>query len=204
MVLAARRAYSDATRWMREARPPRAQRSRFAGTLFTLSLAAGVVVLGAIALLSPARYGSPGARPFGDKQVSLVILVVVLATTGWLLTSGRRKARELVMDRRRALEHPARDGAADALTDTPGPFRTRFAVGWVWGPMIAGVFAAALAFSSIYFLIDALLARFDVGWEQPAFALGDAIAAFVLFRALAGRIATLPVASAAYRAASEA
>jgi hypothetical protein len=60
--------------------------------------------------------------------------------------------------------------------------------------------AGAFAFSTAYFAVDAILARFEVGWQQPLLGVVDAAIAFVLFLACAPRGGRVPLAYRAYRA----
>lgn len=60
--------------------------------------------------------------------------------------------------------------------------QSRFAVAWVWGPMVVAVIAVLFAFSSAYFLIDAILQRFVVGWETPILAAVSALVSIILWR----------------------
>ncbi len=58
---------------------------------------------------------------------------------------------------------------------------------------------ATFAFSTSYFAVDAVLARFRVGWQQPVLGVADGIVAFLLFRMAARRLALWPFAYRIYR-----
>lgn len=91
------------------------------------------------------------------------------------------------------------DPAVHALLAAPATLRTRFALGWVWAPAGAVVAAAFFAASSAYFLVDAVLARFQIGWEQPLLAAVNAVAGLLLLRLAATRLATWRLAFSVHR-----
>lgn len=114
----------------------------------------------------------------------------------WLV----RKAREPF---RRPLEgDPAFAGAAHALGAAPAPLKTRFAVGWIWVPAGAALVALAGCLSTAYFVVDAVLARFEVGWQQPVLAGANLLLAWIVLRAAAGRLAVWPLAVSVHREAT--
>jgi hypothetical protein len=61
---------------------------------------------------------------------------------------------------------------------------------------------AAATLASAYFVVDAILARFEVGWQQPVFAAVYLGIAWGAFRASAGRLAVWPLSVSAHRAAT--
>lgn len=200
MVRAARRAYSDVIRWMKEARP-RGVAGRLALKLFRTIYAGSFLLLGTIGLLRPSRFGSPTSRPLRSPEwIALAVLVAVVAAI--VIVRRRRIAaslRRLLEPFRHPLDHPSHEPAAGALESCPTPLRTRFALGWVWGPAGAVVLAAFLAASSAYFLIDAVLARFEIGWEQPILAALQALASLLVLRAVATRLSTWRLAVSVHR-----
>jgi hypothetical protein len=194
MVLAAHRAYAQVKRATRAARPPRVARVRMARRALGGTFVAGTGVLGLIAVVSPGNFGQPGATtartgwPFYllIALISCCILLGVInrAQLVWL---GSRLREPLL---RPLDDHPSFSDAADALAACPGPVRMRWAIGWVWGPIAWAVAGTTFAFSSAYFLVDALLARFRVGWAQPLYALAFAALSLFVFALAAGRLST--------------
>jgi hypothetical protein len=207
MVIAARRAYSDATKWIRSSRPSRLHGWNRAGILFVNSFLAGVLLLGAIGTLAPSRFGSPGARAFRSGLPSLALIGIV-ALCGMFAFIRRREIASVVRRLREPAhslfgDDPAFEGAANALESCPKPMQSRFALFWVWGPAAVFVLGGILAFSAAYFVIDAVLAGFSVGWEQAALGAGNALASLVIFRVAAARLATWRLALSVYRSATE-
>jgi hypothetical protein len=207
MVIAARRAYSDATRWIRSSRPSRLRGWNRAGILFVNSFLVGVLLLGVIGTLAPSRFGSPGATAFRSGLPSFALIGIV-ALCGmcafirrreivWALRRLREPAHRIFSD------EPAFEGAVNALEACPRPMQSRFALFWVWGPAAMFVLGAVFAFSAAYFVIDAVLASFSVGWEQVALGAGNALASVVVFRVAAARLATWRLALGVYRSATE-
>ena len=193
-MLAARRAYVAATRWVRSARAPRIDRWGFARRAFGSALTAALLVMAGIALLAPSNFGAPGSDPLRSGWPALVLIAVLVMSLA--LAVVKRAGIRRVIDRtiepwRRPLsEHEAFEGAADALAACPAVLRNRFAVLWVWGPMGLVVAATTLAFSTAYFLVDAVLARFGVGWQQAAYGVGSAVVSVGLFGLVATRLST--------------
>jgi hypothetical protein len=207
MVIAARRAYSDATKWIRSSRPSHIRGWNRAGILFVNSFLAGILLLGVIGTLAPSRFGSPGARAFSSGLPSLALIGIV-ALCGMFAFIRRREivwaVRRLREPARRALrEDPAFEGAVNALEACPRPMQSRFALFWVWGPAAVFVLGGVFAFSAAYFVIDALLAGFSVGWEQAALGVANALASLMIFRLAAARLATWRLALSVYRSATE-
>ena len=194
MVVAAERAYSDAKRWMRSARPRRIQRNRFAWRSFGGFFVAGIVVLGVISLIAPNSFGAPGTNTLGTGWPLMAILSLIAASLlyafvrrrslAWLLTRIRDPYR------RRMNDHPSFDGAADALAECPNPYRTRFALNYVWIPIGLTVLGATFAFSVAYFVIDAVGARFMVGWGQAVYAAVFVALSVLTLAVAAGRLST--------------
>lgn len=203
--MSGRSAYTDAVRWLRAARPRRVARGRFAGRALGASLAAGVVVLGALGLVSPSLYRAGAGGRLRDLQVAVLVAAVVVAALV-LAVNGRRLvwlARRVQEPLRRPLDHErAFEGVASNLAAAPQRLRTRFAVKWVWTPALLAVAGVTFAFSTAYFVVDAILARGLVGWGQLAFAAGNALLSLTSFAAGALRFATWRVATSAHRDAT--
>lgn len=204
MVIAARRAYSDAVRWMKSARPPGSRSGRLAWKLFRSSYLSALLLLGVIGLVRPSRFGSPTSRPLRSSEwAALALLVAVVAGFALLRRrSVRRSLERFAEPFRRPIDHPSYEPAASALDSCPAPFRTRFAFGWVWGPAAGFVLAAFLAASSAYFAVDAILAGFSIGWEQLVLAAIQAGAALIVMRLVSSRLATWRLALSVYRTVS--
>ena len=194
MVLAGGRAYVAAKRAMRSARPGRIARIRFARRVFGSLLVAGLGLLALIGVLAPSNFGQPGAATPRSGWPFFVLLAVMAGTCG--LAAGRwRELAWLGARLREPLarplhEHPRFDDAADAVASCPPPLRLRWALTYVWGPILWAVVAATLAFSSAYFIVDAVLARGRVGWAQPLYAVGFAALSTLVLALSAGRLAT--------------
>jgi hypothetical protein len=206
MVLAAGRAYSSAKRLVRATRPRRIDRVAFARRAFGGSFASGILVLGLIALASPARFGQPGASTLRTGWPSIALLVAI----GLCLLAGLARRRHLLWLGGRVREPLLRPleevsgfyDAVEALEACPAPLRTRFALSWVWGPVATAVLGGTFAFSAAYFVVDAILARGRVGWAQPVYALAFTAASLVVFALGAGRFATWRVAASVHREAT--
>jgi hypothetical protein len=203
MVIAAGRAYADLIRWIKEARPKTLDSWRLARRLWGTLLLGALVLLGGIGLLSPARFGSPTSRPRrGAEWWALAALVTVsLAVLLMRRGSVRSSARRLGETFTRGLEsHPSFEPAVNALDSCPAALRTRFALGWMWGPAAVAVLAAVCAASAVYFVIDAILARFSVGPEQILFTGVNAVVSLLVLRLGAKRLAVWRLSLAVYRA----
>ena len=203
-VLSARRAYADAAAWIKSARPRRIDKWRFAERAFGGSLLAAVPVLGGIALVSPDSFGAPGSNTLrsgwplyvllGVVGVSAAMVIARLATLRWLIT----RIREPFI---RPFDGDARfEGAADALSRCPAAHKSRFALLWVWTPAALATLGTICAFATTYFLVDAILARFDVEPEQPLYAAAFVAASLLFFRLAATRLATWRLAANVHRA----
>lgn len=201
-----RRAYSDAAAWMRSRVPSRRSRERLAGAALTGSLMDGALLMSLIGLVSPASFGASGSRAFGSGTRTIALLGIAVVCGIWLarrLRAHRWLVAKVREPFRRPLEDdPAFAGAAAALDATRAPLKTRFAIGWVWLPAVAAIVAAGASLSTAYFLVDAVIARFQVGWQQPVFAGVDLVLAWTLFRTAAGRIAVWPLAVSVHREAT--
>ena len=203
--VSARGAYADAVAWLRAARPRRVARGRFARRAFGASFAAGVVVLGALGLADPSLFRAGAGGRLRDLQVAALAVAVAVATLV-LAANGRRLvwlARRVQEPLRRPLEHErAFEGVASNLAAAPQRLRTRFALAWVWTPALLAVAGVTFAFSTAYFVVDAILARGLVGWGQLAFAAANALLSLAAFGAGAVRFATWRVAASAHRDAT--
>lgn len=201
MVIAARRAYSDTLRWIKDARPRGSRSGRLALRLFRALYVGALVLLGLIGLVRPSRFGAPTSRPLRSAEwAALALLVAVLGIYLFLRRRDIRASSARFLEPfRRPIDHPSYDPAASALGSCPAAFRTRFALGWVWGPAAAFLLAALLAAASAYFVVDAILAGFDIGWQQPVLALIQAALSLVVLRAAATRLATWRLALSVHR-----
>ena len=203
MVIAAHRAYSDACAWIRSSARGSGSLSR-AKSSFGWAYLWAFVTLGTIGILSPRRFGTPGATAFRGGWATALLIVSVTACLVYLMTKTRylawAVARALEPFRRDLSEDPAFEGAAGALSSCPAALRSRFAFGWVWGPLGLATLGVVFAAASAYFLVDAILARFQVGWGQPVFALGHALVSLFLFVVAARRLRTWRLAASVRRA----
>jgi uncharacterized membrane protein YdcZ (DUF606 family) len=194
MVLAARRSYVAAKRATRAARPSRIARARFARRAFGVAFVAGLALLAFIAVVAPSNFGQPGAAtarsgwPF-FLLLGLIGAVVAYAAFHWkrIAWLGQRLREPLV---RPLNELPGFEAAADALASCPSPLRLRWSLNYVWGPLLWALAAGTLAFSSAYFVVDAVLARGRVGWAQPLYAVVFGLLSIAVLAGAAGRLAT--------------
>ncbi|MFN2488826.1 MAG: hypothetical protein ABR529_03620 [Actinomycetota bacterium] len=99
-------------------------------------------------------------------------------------------------------EEPHFDDAVETLESCPAPLRMRYAIAWVWGPIAWAVVGGTCAFSAAYFVVDAILARFRVGWEQPLYGAVFGVLSVIVFAGAAGRLATWRFAASVYREAT--
>ena len=193
--------YSNATRWIRSA-TPRLDATKWAARALDTGLVAGVLVLGTIGLISPSSFGDPGAAPVRMGWPWFVLLGAVTACVV-VIASRSRRVSILIRNATRAVGYEdVLAGATDSLAATRPAFQTRFALAWVWGPALLLVVGATFAFAAAYFAVDALLARFQVGWESAALAVANALVAYVVFRVGAFRGARLLVSHRAHRDAT--
>ncbi|MDQ3985980.1 MAG: hypothetical protein M3280_05725 [Actinomycetota bacterium] len=205
--MSSRRAYTDAIAWIKSARPRRLDKWRFSERAFGAALLAAAPLLGGIALVSPDSFGAPGSNTLqtgwplyvllGLVGLSLALVLARASTVRWLMV----RVREPFI---RPFEGDARfEGAADALARCPAPLRSRFAVSWIWGPVALAGLGTICAFSTAYFLVDAILVRFEVGLEQPIYAAAFAAASLGFFRLAATRLATWRLAVNVHRAVTQ-
>jgi hypothetical protein len=203
VVLAGRRAYSDAVRRLKAARPRRIDSGRFAARAFWGSFATGIVVLGALALLAPSSFGTPGARALrggvwtlalgGLIAVAVIALLLNARHLRWLYARIREPfARPLTENRHL-------DVAADALAACPESYHSRWATSWVWVPALIAVAGVTFAWSSAYFVVAAVLSGGRVGWGNPVLAAGNAILSLVMFAMGAVRLSTWRLALSVHR-----
>ena len=207
MVLASTRAYSDLVRWMRSARPPGMDLWLRSRRHFTSSLIAGIVVLGLIGLLDPSSFGAQKAAFARGWPTTLLAGLLTLSAVLLATRFGRirRAAMRTVEPWFQPLyESPAWPGASGALAACPAGSRTRFALGWVWGPVILVVVACTFSWSTAYFVIDAILSGGRIGWGQPLYALGFAFLSLGTWRLAEVRLATWRLAASIHREVSQA
>lgn len=204
MVIAARRAYADLIRWIKRARPRTFNGWRLARRLFWTCVVGATLLLGTIGLLQPARFGSR-ARPLQAIEwwalaALLAIFVVALVVRRTRLQAAATRLQQTF---RGGLEqHASFEPAVSALDSCPVPFRSRFALGWVWGPAALAVAGAIGAASAVYFVIDAILARGRVGPEQALLAAVNAVVSLVILRLAASRLSVWRLSYAVHRAAT--
>ncbi|MDQ4125620.1 MAG: hypothetical protein M3134_08480 [Actinomycetota bacterium] len=200
------RPYNDAVAWMRSRVPPASGRAALANGALTAALVDGLLLMSLIGLVSPASFGLSGGRAFGNTSRTVTLVAVAAACAVWFalrLRTHRWVVAGVREPFRRALEDdPAFAGAAGALEAAPGALRTRFALGWIWLPALAVLGAVATSLATAYFLVDAVIAQFEVGWQQPAFAGVNLVVAWVLLRIAAGRLAVWPLAVSVHREAT--
>ncbi len=203
MVMSSRRAYRDAVRWVKSARPRGFGRWRYAERSLGATVAAAVPILGLIGLVSPASFASPASNTLRSGWPLYVLLAVLAASFLYLFARRGRIRWAFARVREPFLRAPEGDqryeAAADALAACPAALRTRFAVWWVWGPLVITALAVTAGFSATYFLIDAILARFNVGWEHPILSVANLVVSFVLFVLVSARMATWRLAVAVHR-----
>ena len=147
-----------------------------------------------------------GGRAFGSTTRTLALGAVALACGLWFVMRLRTHrwvvARAREPFRRPLEDDPAFPGAAGALDAARAPLKTRFAAGWILLPVLAVLGATGAALTTAYFLIDAVIARLEVGWQQPVFAAVNLVVAWALLRAAAGRLAVWPLAVSVHREAT--
>jgi hypothetical protein len=201
MVISARKAYSEAVRWLKSARPRRIDAGRFAMRSFGASLAAGIVVLGLLGLFSPSSFNIPGSRALAGKwTLALAGLVAVCAL---ILLANIRHLRWLFARIREPFVRPLGtkhfEGAADALAACPEALQSRWAASWVWGPALIAVAGVTFAFSSAYFVVGAVLSGGRIGWGNPIVAGINALLSFLCFALGATRLSTWRLALSVHR-----
>jgi hypothetical protein len=206
-------AYSDAVKWTKLDRPRRFDRASFAGHCWQNSFVAGVVVLGVIGFLSPTTYGQTrgfsergrfGALGLGWPGLVLLGLVVLGLLYALAHREGIRWTILRVIDpwRRPMTESSSYEGAVGALDASSDALKTRYAWRFVYRPMVLAVLATFFAFSSAYFLVDATLARFEVGWQQPVLGVVNTLISLILWRVAALGLSTYRLAASVYKSVS--
>jgi hypothetical protein len=164
---------------------------------------AGVGLLSAIGILSPSQFGQPGADTFRSGWPLIVLVVIAGIAVASALVRRSELAWALARVREpfvRPLEgEPRFEEAAEALALCPAPLRGRYALLYSWGPAGLALLGGIFAFSCAYFLVDAVLARFSVGWAHPAYAVGFAVASLFVFALAAGRLATWRLATSVHK-----
>lgn len=202
-MLAARRAYVDAVKWVKSARPRRFSRVRYAERALGATVASAIPLLTLIALGSPASFGSRASNTLHTGWPLYVLLAILGLSLIYLVTRGARILWSLRRIRDPFVREPRGDpryeNAADNLAACPGPLKTRFAIQWVWGPVVIAVLAVMTGFAGAYFVIDAVLARFNVAWYHPVYAAGNILLSLVLFALVSGRLTTWRLATAVHR-----
>ncbi|HEX2295158.1 MAG TPA: hypothetical protein VHN37_07610 [Actinomycetota bacterium] len=201
-----RRPYGDAVAWIRSRVPSRRVRGAIAAGFLGALLVDALLLLSSIALVSPSSFGDAGARAFGSGTRTIALGAIAGAAGLWFL-SRLRNHRRVVARIREPFRHPLEDdpafgGAAGALEAAPGALQTRFAIGWIWIPALAVLGALAASLTTAYFLVDAVVARFEIGWQQPVFAAANLVVGWALLRAAAGRLAVWPLAVSVHREAT--
>lgn len=203
-MLAARRSYVDAVRWVKSARPPEAR--GFSRRAFAAALTAGLGVMALIAFTSPTTFGARGSSTLRTGWPGLTLLALLIVTGLLALFARARIAWAVARIReplRRPLEeHECFSAASDALRSTAGPFRSRFAASWIVLPAGLVVLGTLFSFSAAYFAVDALLARFDVTPFQPLYGIASALLALATFRLASGRASTWRLAVSVYKDAA--
>ena len=194
------RAYADANRWMKAVSARRAERTW--RLTFYVALLGGVVVVGAIGLASPSVFGDPHAAPGRGGWPWFVVLALVLVCASPFALGGKRLVG-IARPRAELADVDAVEAATNALSASSAPFRTRFAMTWIWIPIAAAVAGTAFSFAAAYFAVDAILARFQVGFTHAILAIADVALAAGAFRIAAPRLTTLSAAVRAHRDASE-
>jgi hypothetical protein len=206
-------AYSDAVKWTKLGRPRRLNRASFAGRCWQNSFVAGVIVLGSIGLLSPSTYGQTrgfsargqfGALGLGWPGWALAGMVLLGLVYSLVHREGIRWTVVRVIDpwRRPLEENPNYEGAVGALDASSDANRTRYLWRFVYKPLALAVLATFFAFSSAYFLVDATLAQFQVGWQQPVLGVVNSIASALLWRLTAVGLSTYRLAASVHKAVS--
>lgn len=201
-----RSAYSDAAAWMRSREPRGRARERVSAAVLGAFLVDSVLLLALIGLFSPASFGAEGSRAFGNTPRTLMLAAVAGACAMWFVRRIRvhRWAFESMREpfRRPLEDDPAFSGASGALSAARPPLQTRFAIAWIWAPALAALVAAAASLTTAYFLVDTVIARFEIGWQQPIIAAVNLVLAWLLLRIAAGRLAVWPLAVSVHREAT--
>jgi hypothetical protein len=201
-----RSAYADATGWIKSSRR-RFDKMRYARKGFGAALLAGLLLLGTIGILSPRSFGSTGSRTLQTGWpkwvlLGLIALCAIYAISKWrYIRWALRRVRDPFV--RAPAGDPRYEGAADALAESPAAYRSRFAFWWIWAPVLLVVLGCMFAFSVAYFVVDAVLAGFEVGWETPVLAGVNLILGLLFFRLAASRLSTWRMAVAVHRSVTQ-
>ncbi|MDQ3662163.1 MAG: hypothetical protein M3454_14120 [Actinomycetota bacterium] len=202
MVVAAERSYRDAVRWIKTERAP-LRRAALTRRATRTALLTGLSLMGTIGLLSPESFGVVRGQTSLRDWPPLVVVGLVAACVGYglLHRAEVRSVLERLRDPyvRPLHEHPGFEGAADALAMCPRAYRARFALVFVYRPLAMSLAAVVCALSTTYFVIDAILARFLVGWSQPVYALVFLFLALILFYLAAPKLSTWRVAASVHK-----
>ena len=195
------RAYADANRWMKTLSARRAARGN-PWLALNVALLGGVIVVGTIGLASPSAFGDPHATPARGGWPWFAVLALVVVCASPFALSGRNAVR-IARPRAELADLDAVEAATNALRASAAAYRTRFALTWIWLPIVGAVAGVAFSLAAAYFAVDAILARFQVGLAHPLLAIVDVALAAVAFRAAGPRLTILSAALRVHRHASE-
>ena len=203
---AASRAYADAVRWVRASRRNKVDPASFGRAAFLHAMVLGILLMSVAGLVSPKSFGSPGSRALGSGWVT-AWMVGLIAAAGLHFAARYRAIRRGIELLRLTLSgsvaEEGYEGATNALASCPAPLRSRFAFSWVWLPLFGAALGFLLACSSAYFIVDAVIARFDVGLGQVLYGIASATASLMVFLLSAPRLISWRVAYAANRDARD-
>lgn len=201
--MSARRAYSDAVKWLKTARPRRFSRFRYAERAVGATIAGAVPLLTVIALVSPNSFGSRGSNTLRSGWPLYVLLGILVLSLVYLASRGARIRWSLQRMREPFVREPQGDpryeNAADNLAACPAPMKTRWAIQWMWGPLVIVVLAVMAGIGATYFVIDAIVARFSIDWYHPVYAAANIAVSMLLFALVSGRLITWRLAVAVHR-----
>lgn len=203
--MASRHAYGDAVAWMKNSRR-RFNKMAYARKGFGAALLAGLILMGTLGVITPDAFGAVGSRPLRTSWPKWVLLGMIGLCLLYTAVKWRYVRWALRRIRDPFVRPPAGDpryeGAADALAASPAAYRTRFVLWWVWAPVGLAVLGTMFAFSVAYFVVDAILAGFEVGWETPVLAGGNLILGLLVLRLAASRLSTWRMAMAVNKSVS--
>ena len=202
MVLANERAHKEATAWMKAARPRGVTRLGFAWRRFRTGFVVGLGIMGFISLVDPAAFDQTGSAPtLGWAGWLTVAVFAICLLYGWLRRDRIFDAAERIREpfARPLEDDPSFEGAYAAVAACNSPFVSRFGLGWIWAPAAAFAAGTLLAFADAYFVIDALLARFHVGWGQGLLFGVDLVIGLLCFAVAAHRLSTWRLAASVYK-----
>lgn len=206
MPRSTRSAYSDAAGWVRSRVPRRRARADLTAQVLGALLLDATLLLSVIGLFSPASFGASGSRAFGSNVRTLMLGALVAVCALWVARRWRTQ-RRAIEGAREPFRHPIEDDpafapASAALAAARPPLQTRFAIAWIWLPALAVAGAVATSLAAAYFVVDSVVARFEIGWQQPVLAAVNLVLAWVLLRTSAGRLAVWPLAVSVHREAT--